>query len=348
MPRISIYDRPQIELWRKRNRIDPEQIRRLRTRLCKRFLPDEQIAQVSCWRDELKLHWLEVAQECDSEFDGATKLLLRTEQGLLIESVVLRIDTGRTSLCVSSQVGCAAACDFCATGKMGVAKNLSANEIVDQVVIAGQKLAGEDRKIRNIVFMGMGEPFHNERQLFEALDLLISPEIFCHPASRILVSTVGMLKECCVAPNVFPTINQALSLHSVDQAIREQLIPVAKKYPLHRLRETLLSVNRFQTCPVMVEYLMLKDLNDSATDAEELIKWLDGLRVHVNLIPYNPIDDADHLVASPTASIQQFASQLKSAGVTTTTRYSLGKDIAAACGQLVQQENRRIAKSLSL
>ena len=134
----------------------------------------------------------------------------------------------------------------------------------------------------------------------------------------------------------------------MEQSVREQLIPIAKKYPLDDLRETLRKINEIQSVPVMIEYLMLHKLNDTPECGEKLIRWLDGLNVHLNLIPYNPIADADHLVASSSEQIGEFAQQLKSAGIKTTTRYSLGKDIAAACGQLVQQENRRIAKTLSL
>lgn len=298
--------------------------------------------------DGLQLHCLEIAKRCDSKIDGATKLLMRTEDGLLLETVVLRIETGRTTLCVSSQVGCAAACDFCATGKMGVARNLSARQILDQVVLAGQLLTTENRRLRNIVFMGMGEPFHNESGLFEALEKLIAPDFFNHSPSRILVSSVGIADGMIRCAERFPEVNQAISLHSADQATREKLIPLSRKYSLDELRSTITVINRLQSCPFMIEYLMLSGLNDSQRDAQQLIQWLGDLNVHINLIPYNPIDSAPHLVGSEESSILHFSDILKASGLKTTTRYSLGKDIAAACGQLVQQENRRIAKSLSL
>ena len=118
--------------------------------------------------------------------------MLRTPAGYLIESVIMRTGTGRVSLCVSSQVGCAAACGFCATGQMGIAKNLSAAEILDQVVLAGERMQAEGRRVRNIVFMGMGEPFHNEEAVYEAVAALLSPELFHHTPGRILISTVGI------------------------------------------------------------------------------------------------------------------------------------------------------------
>jgi len=344
----NIYDPAAVEAFRKSRSLDPEQIRQLRTAFWKRFVDDAGILKRFSFSDELRLHCLEINKRCDSSLDGATKLLMQTDRGMLLETVILRIATGRTTLCVSSQVGCAAACDFCATGKMGVAQNLSCGEILDQVVLAGQVLAKEDRKLRNLVFMGMGEPFHNEAELFAALRALVSPQMFCHPATRILVSSVGITEGMVRCAEEFPGVNQALSLHSVDQGVREKLIPLAKKYPLDRLRRTLEKMNSLQSCPVMIEYLMIEGMNDSQLSARRLVDWLAGLNVHVNLIPYNPVDAARHLIGSSKEAIDTFASILKSAGLDTTTRYSLGKDIAAACGQLVQQENRRIAQSLSL
>ncbi|MFK8112469.1 MAG: 23S rRNA (adenine(2503)-C(2))-methyltransferase RlmN, partial [Rubripirellula sp.] len=298
--------------------------------------------------ERLRLHCLGLFRRCDSEIDGATKLLFRTEPGMLIEAVVLRIASGRTTLCVSSQVGCAAACDFCATGKMGIAQDLSEEQILDQVLQAGQLLAKEGRKLRNIVFMGMGEPFHNEANLHRTLERLTAKEGFHHPPTKILVSTVGVADAMQRCAERFRDVNLALSLHSVRQEVREKLIPLARKYPLDQLRNTIAEVNRLQSCTVMIEYLMLEGVNDSVEDAAELIRWLDGLNVHVNLIPYNPIEDAPHLVGTQPEQRDRFASQLKQAGLKTTIRYSLGNDIAAACGQLVKKENRDLARSLKV
>jgi 23S rRNA (adenine2503-C2)-methyltransferase len=267
---------------------------------------------------------------------------------MLIESVVLRIASGRTTLCVSSQVGCAAACEFCATGKMGVAQNLSLEEILDQVLQAGQLLAAEGRPLRNVVFMGMGEPFHNEENLYRVLECLTAAELFCFAPSKITVSTVGITDAMVRCARRFPQVHQALSLHSVRQDVRERLIPLAKKYPLDELRRALAEVNRVQGSTVMIEYLMLAGVNDSADDASELLAWLDRLNVHVNLIPYNPIDDAPQLSATARGQCETFAGILKQAGQKTTLRYSLGNDIAAACGQLVKKENREIVRQQAL
>ena len=302
-------------------------------------------------RDEfarrVQFHPLTIDSRHDSKLDGATKLVFRTAAGYLVESVVLRNATGRVSLCISSQVGCAANCDFCATGKMGIAHDLSPSEILDQVVHAGELLAAENRRVRNIVLMGMGEPFHNEQNVYDAVTALLDPQLFHHPPGRILISTVGIPDAMIRCARRFPEVNLALSLHSVQQSVRAQIIPLAHRFPLEQLRGALVAINRIQNRPVMIEYLMLADLNDSEDDAAKLANWLVGLNVHVNLIPFNPIDGAPHLVGTAREGRDQFATILKAAGYTTTIRYSLGADIAAACGQLVRRENRAVARSIS-
>ncbi len=345
--RVSLYDRVGIESLRKELRLDPNVVRRLRNDLLKHFVPDEDALSRFPARDRVTVHSLELYHRSDSAVDGASKLLLKTAGGMLIESVILRVESGRTALCVSSQVGCAAACDFCATGKMGIARNLTSGEILDQLLIAGQLLAVEKRKVRNIVFMGMGEPFHNEANLYETLEALIASDLFHHSPAKLLVSTVGVADAMLRCAKRFPTVNLALSLHSVRQDVREQLIPLARTYSLDQLRSTVREINSKTMSPVMIEYLMLAGRNDSAADASELIAWLAGLRVHVNLIPYNPIDESPHLQGSDRPTREAFASQLKQAGIETTLRYSLGQDIAAACGQLVRYENRRRAMASS-
>lgn len=332
-----------MESFRKEARLDPQRLRVLRNDLLKKFAPDEAALSQCPSAEGIACHALELFQAIDSSIDGATKLLFRTPSGMLIESVLLRIATGRSTLCVSSQVGCAAACAFCATGKMGIAQNLAPEEILDQVLQAGQRLAAEGRRLDNVVFMGMGEPFHNEATLHAVLETLTSPQMFDRSPKSLLVSTVGVADAMERCAERFPQVNLALSLHSAIQSKREGLIPLAKKFSLDELRATLLRINGMQQQAVMIEYLMLRDVNDASEDARALIDWVDGLRVHINLIPYNPIDDAPDLVATEREAIASFAATLKDAGLKTTVRYSLGNDIAAACGQLVRMENRQRA-----
>ena len=343
IPPYSIYDSAACECWRAAARLDPQVVRRLRNLLFKSFASDESIRANISASDQLDWHPLALFRRCDSERDGATKLLFRTTTGMLIESVILRLATGRTSLCVSSQIGCAAACEFCATGKMGIARNLSAAEILDQVLQAGQLLAGEQRKLRNIVFMGMGEPFHNAAAVTAAVEQLLSPGGFHLSPAKIVVSTVGVIDELLQFSSRFPQVHLALSLHSVRQTVRERLVPLARRYRLEDLRSAVQDINRRTGLPVMIEYVLLDGVNDSLDDARELADWLSGLQVHVNLIPYNAIAEAPQLQPSPPARQQAFTALLKQSGFATTLRYSLGQDIAAACGQLVRHENRQAA-----
>lgn len=348
--RISIYDSIAIDRLRAELKFEPRRLRSLRTALFKKFLGgDAALAELpedirQRFADRVEFHPLEIAEARNSEIDGATKQVLRTPAGYLIESVIMRTGTGRVALCVSSQVGCAAACEFCATGQMGVAKSLSTAEILDQVMLANEHLRAEGRGVRNIVFMGMGEPFHNEETIYETVSALVAPELFHYPPTRILISTVGIPDAMVRCARRFPKVNLALSLHSVRQDVRERLIPIAAKYPLDVLRAAVRSVNEIQQNTVMVEYLMLAGVNDSRADANALAAWLTGLDAHVNLIPYNAIASAPSLHSTARPERDAFAAILREAGFVTTIRYSLGADIAAACGQLVQSENRAIAR----
>jgi 23S rRNA (adenine2503-C2)-methyltransferase len=350
MSQISIYDSPAINRLRAELKFEPRRLRAMRIALFKKFRGvqaalDELPADVRAeFERRVEFHPLTLAERRNSQLDGATKLVLRTQSGYAIESVIMRTGTGRVSLCVSSQVGCAAACGFCATGQMGIAKSLTSPEILDQVALAGEQMHAEDRVIRNIVFMGMGEPFHNEEAVYEAVAALLSPAMFHHTPGRILISTVGIPDAMVRCARRFPEVNLALSLHSVRPEVREKLIPLASKYDLDALRAAVANVNQIQNNTVMIEYLMLAGVNDSADDARELAAWLSGLQVHVNLIPYNPIESAPQWRTTERPERDAFAEILRAAGFVTTIRYSLGADIAAACGQLVQNENRELAR----
>ena len=341
---VNIFDAKGLEALRRQLRLDPQRIRRLRNAALKSFVPDNNAFASFPHPERLELHALELYQRRDSAVDGGSKLLFRTGSGLLTEAVVLRIATGRTTVCVSSQIGCAAACRFCATGKMGIARNLSTPEILDQVLFAGQLLATEDRTPRNIVFMGMGEPFHNEEQVGDAVAALTNPAWFALSPGKVLISTVGVIDGMLRFGERFPRVGLALSLHSVRQDVREQLIPLAKRYLLPELRRVIIELNRMQTRRVMLEYLMLENLTDTNDDLAALLEWTDGLDVHINLIPFNAIDEAPELRATSPSRYTVFATRLKAAGRITTVRHSLGRDIEAACGQLVRRENLALAR----
>lgn len=349
----SIYDGPALERFRRRHRLDPHALRRFRNTFLKRIgTPEEAAAELSpevaaAVIRELRFHHLQVVARHDSDQDGATRLILRTDQDRRIEAVILRIATGRTTLCVSSQVGCAAACTFCATGRMGLRANLRAAEIVDQLAIANALLKGEDRRIRNIVFMGMGEPLHNEEEVFAALALLTASESFAHADSRILVSTVGVPGAMVRLAERFPRVRLAVSLHAARAEVRARIVPMEGRHPLGELRAAIARAAALQASAragsgpaVMLEFVMLRGVNDAPEDADAIVAFSRGLPVHINLIPYNAIDGAA-LEGTDRPGQRAFAQRLKDAGLKVTVRYSLGQDIAAACGQLVRREEQR-------
>lgn len=352
---ISFFDIPAIDALVRELRFDPQQLRKARIAYFKKSLGID--AALDClppehrraFAEQVTFNPLSEATRCESDLDGATKIVTRTELGFSIESVILRPTTGRIALCISSQVGCAAACAFCSTGHMGVARDLTTAEIVGQVVHTNELLRQEGRRVRNIVFMGMGEPMHNETNLHDALSVLQNPATFDHPASRMLVSTVGVPDPLLRTAKRFPRTNFALSLHATTDEVRQQIIPLAKRYSLEHLRETIVELNAIQPekVSVMIEYLMLDGLNDSLDDAQRLARWVEDLRVHLNLIPFNPIPQEPQLRSSPRSTIEAFGAVLREAGHPTTIRRSLGSDIAAACGQLVREENRQLAQQLS-
>jgi 23S rRNA (adenine2503-C2)-methyltransferase len=344
---LRIHDTGAIDQYARRLGIDPHRLRRLRTAFYKHArgaaaaraeLPDDRRGPFAAG---VSFHTLQLQDRRDSDLDGASKLVFRAPDGALLETVILRIATGRTSLCVSSQAGCAARCSFCATGQMGLDRNLAAEEILDQVAQANELLRPEGRQARNVVFMGMGEPLHNEGAVHTALDVLASPRGFGLAPRRLVISTVGVPEAMVRLADRFPAVRLALSLHSARPSVREQLIPLTRRHGLDELRRAVRAVTERQGQPVLVEYLLLAGLTDTPDDLAALVEWLRGLSVHVNLIPYNPVAGRPELTGTDRAGREAFAAALRAAGVPATVRYSLGADIAAACGQLVQHARQR-------
>jgi 23S rRNA (adenine2503-C2)-methyltransferase len=277
---------------------------------------------------------LALVERRDSSIDGATKLLFRAADGHRVEAVILRIASGRTSLCISSQIGCGADCAFCATGRMGFARNLSAHEMLDQVVLAMRLLRAEGRRLRNVVFMGMGEPFHNEKALCAALDVLRDPRGFHLAERHLLVSTVGVTSAMVRFVERFPDMRLALSLHSARQEVRERIMPTAGFHALEKIHRILPVVSAHRN--FMVEVLLLKGVNDGPEDLAALIDFLRGTPAHINLIQFNPFPGAPFQPVTRAAR-EAFGAALRREGFKVTLRYSLGDDIAAACGQLAGQ-----------
>ncbi len=302
--------------------------RRFLNAFCKQALPLTECLAIAPELASVATASLTVASRQDSQIDGATKLLFRTADDLQVEAVVLRISSGRTSLCISSQVGCAAACQFCATGSRGFVRDLTAAEMLDQVLLAKRLLRAEGRRLRNVVVMGMGEPLHNEEQLYAALAILADSRYFNLSENHLLVSTVGVADAMLRFAARFPNIRLALSLHSARQAVRERLMPIGKVETVARLKAVLPKVGG-----AMLEYLLLKGINDGPEDLAALQEFVRGTQAHVNLIQFNAHPDASFEPVTDAAR-KAFGDALRADGCKVTLRYSLGQDIAAACGQL--------------
>lgn len=321
----SVYDIRALETLCR----EPHRLKLFRNAFFKKALPlEECLEKAPELTGKFEFKSLELVERHDSKTDGATKLALRASDGHKIEAVVLRIASGRTSLCISSQVGCAADCQFCATGKLGFIRNLTAAEMLDQVLFAKRLLREEGRTLRNVVVMGMGEPLRNEENLFQCLEILRDPRFFNLSDNHLLVSTVGIPDAMLRFTERFPKIRLALSLHSARQEVRERIMPVAKFQTLEKLKTVFPALKEF-----MVEVLILKGVNDGPEDVAALIDFLRGTNAHINLIQFNPHPGAQFEPVSKEAR-EAFGDELKRAGFKVTLRYSLGDDIAAACGQL--------------
>ena len=263
--------------------------------------------------------------------DGTQKAALVTHDERVIEAVLIP-EEERTTLCVSTQVGCPLACSFCATGTLGLDRNLTVSEIVEQVVRMSALLP-EGRRITNVVFMGMGEPLLNLDAVVEAVKTLIHPKGFAMAPRRVTVSTAGVVPRIADLLERVP-VNLAVSLHAADDALRDELVPLNKKFPLAALFDALRSIPRLgRRHPIFFEYTLLAGVNDSEDAARRLVELLRGLPAKVNLIPVNPHAGSPYRAPAPEVA-ERFMAVLANAGLTVTLRRSRGADIDAACGQL--------------
>jgi 23S rRNA (adenine2503-C2)-methyltransferase len=276
---------------------------------------------------------LEVAARAVAD-DGTVRLVLRGRDGALIESVLIPSER-RTTLCISSQVGCARACAFCETGRLGLSRQLSCEEIVDQVrVAAGQWEEGVRAgapPVGNIVVMGMGEPFDNLANVLRALRVITDDRALAFAPSRVTVSTVGVAEKL---PAFFAGTRAelAVSLNAPDDARRDVLMPINRRVPLGALRAALdASLPRGRR--VLVEYVLFDRFNDAPEDADLVAEWARGLPCRINVIPANPGPDASLRAPAP-ERLDAFVARLASHGLTTLVRRARGRDVGGACGQL--------------
>ncbi len=262
------------------------------------------------------------------------KALIVLEDGLRIETVLLRHSDGRNTVCVSSQVGCSLGCSFCATGKMGFKRNLKYFEIVEQILLFERLLKNESKKISNIVFMGMGEPFLNYDDVMRAIKIINADDGLKIGARHISISTSGIVEGIEKFAGENMQINLAISLHAPNNELRDKMMPINKKYPLEKIFSAVDNYISKTNRQVMFEYLLINDVNDSRECALKLAKLMKKPLYFVNLISYNP---TGIFKPSPLKNTNEFKNILEKKGVNVTQRYRLGQDINASCGQLACQ-----------
>ncbi len=263
--------------------------------------------------------------------DGTEKYLFRLDDGETVESVLIP-DEERRTLCISSQVGCALRCAFCATGAMGFLRNMTSSEIVHQVCFAAARLEVRGAALSNVVFMGMGEPLENAVEVSRAIDILLSQFGFGLSGKRVTVSTAGVVPAMLALAERYP-VSFAVSINAPRDELRSGLMPINRKYPLKELVRAMKAIPLQSGRKVTAEYVLLGGVNDSAQDARDLARLLRDARVKVNLIPFNPHERGEFRPPSPEA-VDRFRDILLTAGVQAITRERRGADIAAACGQL--------------
>jgi len=275
-----------------------------------------------------------VAEKRES-VDGTIKMVVRLQDGLEVETVVIPMSPGYWTVCVSSQVGCAMGCTFCATGAMGLKGSLFPGEIVEQIVHARDACSGN---VRNVVFMGMGEPLHNYDAVLTACRTLTDAKTFSMPRTSITVSTVGIVQNIRQMAIDAPWIRLAFSLHAPNQEERVQIVPSSTRYPLPEILEALAHYAERSGDRVMVEYCVLRGKNDSEDAARRVGELFKGRRVVVNLIPYNATDVKDEYQEPSEETIEKMWKVLcHECGLKTTIRKHHGRDIGGACGQLALQ-----------
>ncbi|MEN8180971.1 MAG: 23S rRNA (adenine(2503)-C(2))-methyltransferase RlmN [Myxococcota bacterium] len=325
----------------------------LRDRLAQEGIAPYRAEQISAWlyarghedpgswtdlslelRERLVRGWRTRALDVDQvarSADGTVKARLRATDGALVESVLIP-ETDRTTLCLSTQVGCPLACSFCATGAMGFARNLRVAEIVDQLCRM-RELAGAERRITNLVFMGMGEPLLNLAAVLEAIRTFVHPKGFALAPRRITVSTAGVVSQ--LEPLLAgAAVHLAVSLHATTDAVRDRLVPLNRRFPLAVLLGALRdSPHVHRRRPVFFEYTLIAGVNDTPEDAQRLTRMVSGIPCKINVIPMNSHASSE-LCAPSAEATDRFTAVLAEQGLRVTLRRSRGADIDAACGQL--------------
>lgn len=287
-------------------------------------------------RQEIPILSLTPIRTLISKNHETEKVLFLTRDDLKIEAVLMHFRDNRHSVCVSSQVGCQLGCKFCATGKMKFGRNLNYEEIADQVLYFSQKLQENKQRISNIVYMGMGEPFLNYDNVLKSVKVINNTHGLGIGARNITISTSGICEGIEKLANEKIQVNLAVSLHAPNQELREKIMPIAKKYSLEKLMKAIQSYLQHTKRRVSYEYVMLKGINDSTLEANQLVELIKDQLCHINLIPYNATG-IEGMKGSDKKNIFAFRNIIKKAGIPITVRVTLGQDIDAACGQLANK-----------
>jgi 23S rRNA (adenine2503-C2)-methyltransferase len=277
--------------------------------------------------------------------DGTIKWAMQTHCGNRIESVFIPEDD-RNTLCISSQIGCALACSFCSTAQQGFNRNLTTSEIIGQLFVA-QNRVGKDRRITNVVMMGMGEPLLNFDNVVAACNLMMDDFAYGLSKRRVTISSSGVVPAIERLSDALD-VSLAISLHAVRDELRDELVPINKKYPLNMLMDA--CRENAKTAPrrfITFEYVMLNGVNDTVEDAKGLIKLLKTVPCKLNLIPFNPFPNSPYRCSNK-ETLVKFKTMLNDAGIITTVRKTRGDDIDAACGQLVGQVADKSRRHLKL
>lgn len=270
----------------------------------------------------------------ESHKSGNTvKFVLKSDDGNVIESVLMLHRDGRRTVCVSSQVFCAVGCTFCATGANQFQRNLSTREIVEQVLFVARYLKHKDERVTNVVFMGMGEPFLNYDKVVEAIKIFKSPDYFNIGARHITVSTSGIIPKIYAYTNANLKTRLAISLHAANDKLRTELMPINKPYPLKDLMAACDDFVEKTNKRVSYEYVLIRNVNDRLEHAKELVELLKGRLAHLNLLIYNPHEFADFEMPFE-EDVIAFRDYVQSQGIEVSIRKSMGDDISGACGQL--------------
>lgn len=264
--------------------------------------------------------------------DGTVKYLFELMDGHLIETVLMRMDYGN-SVCVTSQVGCNMGCKFCASGLLKKQRDLSAGEMVAQIMFVEQELQQDFERVSHVVVMGTGEPFDNYDEVTRFIQIINAPKGLAIGARHITVSTCGLCDKIEEYANFGLQVNLAISLHAPNDEIRNEIMPINKAYPMDQLRESVKKYSEKTNRRVTFEYILLKDVNDSVVCARQLAHYVKGLNAYINLIPYNSVDEHG-FKKSDKETIDRFYNELARLKVVATVRKEHGADIDGACGQL--------------